>query len=69
MIIKTTQDLSTSYGRIVSGVSFRAQKERDGFKVTLGEYNGIHIPGNSAIILSDVKLDENGNRKRGARYD
>lgn len=69
MIIKTTQDLSTSYGRIVSGVSFRAQKERDGFKITLGEFNGIHVPSKSAIILSDVKLDENGNRKRGSRYD
>lgn len=69
MIIKTTQDLSTPNGRIVSGVAYRAQRERDGFKITLGEFNGIHVPSKSEIILSDVQVDENGNRKRGSRYD
>ncbi|WP_438498032.1 hypothetical protein [Paenibacillus sp. IHBB 3054] len=69
MIIKTTQNLISPFGSIVSGASFRANRERDGYRITFGEYNGIYVPGNSATVLSDVQLDENGNRRRGSRYD
>jgi hypothetical protein len=69
MIIKTTQSLTAATGHIVSGVSFRAKRERDGYRITLGEHSGIFVPGTAAFVLSDQQPDENGNRRRGTRYD
>ncbi|WP_375104071.1 hypothetical protein ACDZ28_04090 [Paenibacillus sp. RS8] len=69
MIIKTTQNLSAPSGSIVSGVTFRAIRERDGYRINSGEHNGIYVPDTCAMVLSDVQVDENGNRKRGSRYD
>lgn len=69
MIIKTIQNLSAPSGSIVSGVTFRATRERDGYRINSGDHSGIYVPGTCAIVLSDVQLDENGNRKRGSRYD
>lgn len=69
MIIKTTQSLTASTGHIVSGVSFRAKRERDGYLINSGEHSGIFVPGSAAFILSDLQLEPDGRRRRGSRYD
>lgn len=69
MIIKTTQSLTAPTGHIVAGASFRAKREQDGYLINSGEHNGIFVPGNAAFVLSDQQPDENGNRRRGTRYD
>ncbi|MDH6370569.1 hypothetical protein M2444_002349 [Paenibacillus sp. PastF-3] len=68
MIIKTIKNINSSAGSIVSGVSFRAQRERGGYNITFGEFKGQYIPATSAIILSDIVLDEDGKMPRGSRY-
>lgn len=68
MIIKTMKNINSPAGCIVSGVSFRAQHERNGFKITFGEFKGQYIPADSAIILSNIVLDEDGKIPRGQRY-
>lgn len=69
MIIKTTQSLTAATGQIVSGVAFRAIRERDGYRINLGEHIGIFVPGDAAFVLSDQQNDEDGRRRRGTRYD
>lgn len=69
MIIKTTENLSSPFGSIVSGASFRARRERDGYCITLGEFTGTYVPDNSAMVLSDVQTEPDGRRRRGSRYD
>ncbi|WP_341348616.1 hypothetical protein [Paenibacillus sp. FSL H3-0469] len=69
MIIKTTQSLTAATGHIVSGVSFRAKRERDGYRINLGEHSGIFVPGNAAFILSDLQDEPDGRRRRGTRND
>ncbi|MBY0011485.1 hypothetical protein [Paenibacillus typhae] len=69
MIIKTTQSLTASTGQIVSGVAFRAKRERDGYRINCGEHSGIFVPGTAAFVLSDIQLEEDGRRRRGSRYD
>ncbi|ASA25410.1 hypothetical protein [Paenibacillus donghaensis] len=68
MIIKTVENISSEVGCIVSGVSFRAQRERGGYSITFGEFRGQFIPAESAIILSDIVLNEDGKIPRNGRY-
>ncbi|AIQ17054.1 hypothetical protein H70357_10575 [Paenibacillus sp. FSL H7-0357] len=68
MIIKTVKNVNSPAGCIVSGVSFRAQRERGGYSITFGEFRGQYIPESSAIILSDVVLNEDGKIPRGQKY-
>ncbi|MEK4062183.1 MULTISPECIES: hypothetical protein [unclassified Paenibacillus] len=68
MIIKTVKNVNSPAGCIVSGVSFRAQRERSGYSITFGEFKGIYIPESSAIIISDLVLDEDGKIPRGQKY-
>lgn len=68
MIIKTVKNINSGAGCIVSGVSFRAQRERNGYRFTSGELKGIFVPEASAIILSDVVLNEEGRIPRGQKY-
>ncbi|WP_379136027.1 hypothetical protein [Paenibacillus sp. sgz500958] len=68
MIIKTMKNINSPAGCIVSGVSFRANREKNGYKINSGEFKGIFIPETSAIILSDVVLNEDGRIPRGKKY-
>ncbi|MEK4187197.1 MULTISPECIES: hypothetical protein [unclassified Paenibacillus] len=68
MIIKTVKNINSPVGSIVSGVSFRAQREKNGYSITFGEFKGQYIPASSAIILSDIVHDEDGKMPRGSRY-
>lgn len=68
MIIKTVKTIHSPVGCIVSGVSFRAQRENKGYKINSGEFSGQYIPAESAIILSNLVLDEDGRIPRGQRY-
>lgn len=68
MIIKTIKNINTPVGCIVSGVSFRAQRERMGYKINIGEFKGQFITEDAAIILSDLVLDEDGRIPRGHKY-
>ncbi|MEK5417047.1 hypothetical protein [Paenibacillus sp. FSL L8-0708] len=68
MIIKTTDTLTTPRGTIVSGASFRAVRDKVGFRINSGEYSGIGVPESSAIILSNVVLDEDGKIPRNGRF-
>jgi hypothetical protein len=69
MIIKTTQSLTAPTGQIVSGVAFRAKRERDGYRINSGEHDGIFVPAAAAFVISDIQLEEDGRRRRGSRYD
>lgn len=69
MIIKTIENLNVPTGSIVSGASFRAIRERDGYRINLGEHSGIFVPGEAAFVLSDRQNDEDGRSRRGSRYD
>lgn len=68
MIIKTVKNIYSETGCIVSGVSFRAQRERGGYKINSGEFKGLFIPIDSAIILSDIILTDSGKIPRGQKY-
>lgn len=68
MIIKTVKNINSAAGSIVSGVSFRAQRERNGYSITSGEFKGIFVPEASAIILSNVVLNDDGKIPRGQKY-
>jgi hypothetical protein len=68
VIIKTVKNINSPAGCIVSGVSFRAQHEGNGFKVTFGEFKGQYISNDAAIIISDLVLDKDGKIPRGQKY-
>lgn len=68
VIIKTVENVNSLAGCIVSGVSFRAKRECGGYSITFGEFKGQYIPESSAIILSNIVLNEDGKMPRGAKY-
>lgn len=68
VIIKTVENVNSPAGCIVSGVSFRARREQGGYSITFGELRGQFIPRESAIILSDIVLDQDGKMPRGSKY-
>lgn len=68
MIIKTMKNIYSPAGCIVSGVSFRAQHVKNGYKINSGEFKGQFIAEDAAIILSNIVLDEDGKIPRGQRY-
>lgn len=68
MIVKTIKNIYSPAGCIISGVSLRAQREGEGYKVNNGEFKGQYIPAASAIILSNIVLNDEGRIPRGQRY-
>ncbi|OMF28320.1 hypothetical protein [Paenibacillus sp. FSL H8-0259] len=68
MIIKTVKNVNSPAGCIVSGVSFRAQRDHNGFKITFGEFKDQYITNDAAIIISDLVLDQGGKIPRGQKY-
>lgn len=68
MIVKTIRNIDSAMGCVVSGASFRAQREGVGFKVNIGEFKGLFIPAEAAIVLSDIVLNDEGRIPRGQRY-
>jgi predicted membrane protein len=68
VIVKTIRNIDSKMGCVVSGASFRAQREGIGFKVNSGEFKGLFIPSEAAIVLSDIVLDDEGRIPRGKRY-
>lgn len=65
MIIKTTKLLKLEVGYIVTGVSFPAVRDKNGFRITRGEYKGMYVPGSAAMVLEDdVKVEEDGRKRR-----
>lgn len=68
MIIKTIKNIASPFGTIVSGASFRALREKKGYRINSGEYSGTHVQQSSAIVLSDVVRNEDGSMPRGSKY-
>lgn len=67
MIIKTTQNVEAPTGSIVSGVGFRVEQERDGYRVTFGEHKGAYIPAAAAMTLLEGDAIAERVAKRGKR--
>lgn len=69
MVIKTTQNIASPSGAIVSGTSFRAKRERDGYRINSGEHSGLFVPNHSAFVIFDFALETDGRSRRGKAYD
>lgn len=68
MIIKTTINLNPPTGTIVSGVSFRAKRERDGYRINSGEHTGLFVPASAAFVLEDIEYSEDGRKRKSNSY-